>query len=99
MGKKVDLSNFKCGMVDGVRKVGLSISQSAQLLGFSTHNSILEFTKNGVKRGKHPVCSSPGGAGGGDVDDARGQRRMGRLIQAYRRATLTEITRYAAKHL
>ena len=35
MGKKGDLSNFEHGMVVGARRAGLSISQSAQLLGFS----------------------------------------------------------------
>jgi len=35
MGKKGDLSNFERGMVVGARWAGLSISQSAHLLGFS----------------------------------------------------------------
>jgi len=35
MGKKADLSNFERGMVAGARRASLSISQSAQLLGFS----------------------------------------------------------------
>jgi len=35
MGKKDDLSNFERGMVVGARRAGLSISQSAQILGFS----------------------------------------------------------------
>jgi len=35
MGKKGDLSIFERGMVVGARRAGLSISQSAQLLGFS----------------------------------------------------------------
>jgi len=39
MGNKGDLSNFECGMVVGARWVGLSILQSAQLLGFS-HTTI-----------------------------------------------------------
>jgi len=39
MGNKGDLSNFECGMVVGARRVGLSILQSAQLLGFS-HTTI-----------------------------------------------------------
>jgi len=39
MGKKGDLSNFKRGMIVGARRAGLSISQSAQLLGFS-HTTI-----------------------------------------------------------
>jgi len=41
-------------------------SQFAQLLGF------LVFTKNGVKKEKHPVCGSPVGE---KAFDARGQRR------------------------
>jgi len=35
MGKGGDLSNFERGMDAGARRVSLSISQSAQLLGFS----------------------------------------------------------------
>jgi len=35
MGKKGDLSNIELGMVVGARQAGLSISNSAQLLGFS----------------------------------------------------------------
>ncbi len=35
MGKKGDLSDFERGMVVGARRAGLSISKSADLLGFS----------------------------------------------------------------
>jgi len=35
MGKKGELSNFERDKVVGARQAGLSISQSAQLLGFS----------------------------------------------------------------
>ncbi len=35
MGKKGDLSDFECGMVVGARRAGLSISETADLLGFS----------------------------------------------------------------
>ncbi len=35
MGKKVDLSDFKRGMFVGARWAGLSISKTADLLGFS----------------------------------------------------------------
>ncbi len=35
MGKKGDLSDFECGMVVGARRAGLSISKTADLMGFS----------------------------------------------------------------
>ncbi len=35
MGKKGDLSDFERGIVVGARRAGLSISQTADLLGFS----------------------------------------------------------------
>jgi len=86
MGKKGDLSNFDHGMVVGARR-----AQSAQLLGFSS-TTISSVYKLWCEKGKtssmrHPVSSIQYAA-----VDARGQRRMGRLIQADRRATLTEIT-------
>ncbi len=35
MGEKKDLSDFERGMVVGARRAGLSISKTADLLGFS----------------------------------------------------------------
>ena len=35
MGNKGDLSYFECGTVLGARQAGLSISETADLLGFS----------------------------------------------------------------
>ncbi len=35
MGKKGDLSDFECEMVVGARQASLSISKTADLLGFS----------------------------------------------------------------
>jgi len=52
-------SNFELGMDVGARPACMSISQSAQLLGFA--QPFLWFTKNDVKREKHPVCGSPVG--------------------------------------
>lgn len=46
MGKKSTLNNFECGMVVSARLVGLSVSQSADPLGFF-HTTSLEFTENG----------------------------------------------------
>ncbi len=39
MGKKGDLSDIECGMFVGARWAGLSISKTADLLGFS-HTTI-----------------------------------------------------------
>jgi len=59
-------------MVVGARRAGLSISQSAQLLGFS-QQPFLGFIKNGVKREKHPVCGSPVGENALMMLEVRGE--------------------------
>jgi len=87
MGKKGDLSNFDCDMFVGARRPG--ISQSAQLLGFS-HTTISRVYKEFCEKGK--TSSMQLSCGQKCLVDARGQRRMGRLMQVDGRATLTEIT-------
>ncbi len=57
MGKKGDLSDFERGMVVGARRAGLSISYTADLLGFSL-TTIFRFTENGLKKRKYPVSGS-----------------------------------------
>lgn len=51
MGKKRDLSSFECDMVVEARWVGLSISKTANLLGFS-HANILKVHRERSKKEK-----------------------------------------------
>ncbi len=92
MGKKGDLSDFERGMVVGARRVGLSISKTADLLGFS-HTTIFIFTE--VYREwseKKKISSERQLCGRKCLIDVRGQRRMGRLVRDDRKATVTQIT-------
>lgn len=51
-GKKGDFTDFEHDMAVGVRRTGLSISESADPLEFSWLNHL---TENGPKERKHPV--------------------------------------------
>ena len=54
MGKNGDLRDFERGMGVGARRAGLSVSETADLLGFS-RTIISGFTENGLKKRKYPV--------------------------------------------
>ncbi len=92
MGKKGDLSDFERGMVVGARRAGLSISKTADLLGFLRTTISKVYREWSVKE---KISSERQLCGRKSLVDVRGQRRMGRLVRDDRKATVTQIiTRY-----
>ncbi len=86
MGKKGDLSDFERGMVVGARRAGLSISKTADLLGFSRTTRVYrEWSKKEKISSEQQLC------GRKCFVDVRDQRRMGRLVRDDRKATVTQI--------
>ena len=76
-------------MIVGARQGGLSISETADLLGFSAQQS-LEFAENGVKNKK--TSSEQQFCGQKRLVNERGQRRRARLVEADRKVTVIQIT-------
>ncbi len=76
-------------MVVGSRRAGLSISKTADLLGFP-RTSISRVYREWSEKEK--ISSERRLCGQKRLVDVRGQRRMGRLVRDDRKATVTQIT-------
>ncbi len=76
-------------MVVGARQAGLSISKTADLLGFS-RTTITRAYREWSEKEK--ISSERQLCGRKCLVDVRGQRRMGRLVRDDRKATVTQIT-------
>uniref|UniRef100_A0AAR2KZW8 Transposase IS30-like HTH domain-containing protein n=1 Tax=Pygocentrus nattereri TaxID=42514 RepID=A0AAR2KZW8_PYGNA len=90
MGKKGDLSGFERGVVVGARRAGLSISETADLLGFSRTTISRVYRERSEKE---EISSERQLYGRKCLVDVRGQRRMGRLVPDDRKATGTQINK------
>ncbi|KAG9346225.1 hypothetical protein JZ751_008050 [Albula glossodonta] len=84
MGKRKDLSDFDKGQIVMARRLGQSISKTAALVGCS-RSAVVSTYQKWSKEGK--AVNRRQGHGRPRLIDARGERRLARVVQSNRRAT------------
>ncbi|ROL53769.1 Transposable element Tcb1 transposase [Anabarilius grahami] len=88
MGKRKDLSEFDKGQIVMARRLGQSISKTAALVGCS-RSAVVSIYQKCFKEGT--VVNRRQGHGRPRLIDARGERRLARVVQSNRRATVAQI--------
>ncbi|ROL49569.1 hypothetical protein DPX16_15895 [Anabarilius grahami] len=88
MGKRKDLSEFDKGQIVMARRLGQSISKTAALVGCSW-SAVVSIYQKWSKEGT--VVNRRQGHGRPRLIDARGERRLVRVVRSNRRATVAQI--------
>ena len=88
MGKRKDLSEFDKGQIVMARRLGQSISKTAALVGCS-RSAVVSIYQKWSKEGT--VVNRRQGHGRPRLIDARGERRLARVVRSNRRATVAQI--------
>uniref|UniRef100_A0A671YBG6 Tc1-like transposase DDE domain-containing protein n=1 Tax=Sparus aurata TaxID=8175 RepID=A0A671YBG6_SPAAU len=88
MGKCKDLSDFNRGQIVMARRLGQSISETAGLVGCS-RSAVVSTYQKWSKEGQ-PVNRRKG-HGRPRLIDARGERRLARVVQSHSKATVAQI--------
>ena len=88
MGKRKDLSEFDKGQIVMARRLGQSISKTAALVGCS-RSAVVSIYQKWSKEGT--VVNRRQGHGRPRLIDARGERKLARVVRSNRRATVAQI--------
>lgn len=88
MGKGKDLSDFEKGQIVMARRLGRSISSTASVVGCS-RSAVVSTFQRWSRQGR--LVNRRQGHGRPRLIDERGERRLARLVQSNRRATVAQI--------
>ena len=89
MGRSKDLSDFDKGQVIMAIQLGQSISETARLVGCS-RSPVVSTYRQWSEEGQ--TTNRRQGVGRQRLIDARGQRRLSRLVRTDRRSTVAQVT-------